>query len=573
MTRAPKLSPAQLSQLHPHELGALGGQRQSVLQVAALKSISGAPLDKAELRAWRRATGTTLAKPREEGYPEVVAEVGRRGGKSQHLATPLALWLAMRPATLSPGEVAIVALLAPERAQAARLLDGAAGLARNIGLRHERLSDRLKLPDFATDLLVVTSNEVSGRSPTCKGVVFDEAAFEPKLLDVLGAVEPAGATVEGFTVVLLSTPWSRETPHFKLANESWGKVRSGTLVLRGPSWLWNDTLTREKCRRLARSPRIFAREFCAEASDPTDTAFQPDQIKQCVAHGVKRRPHDSGARYAAGLDLASGGACSSALCIMHRELVVRQASAPFARSVVDFVGVWPSRKGEPGSAYVSRVVTEVAAALRGYGSPRVARDRFAGSFAGNLLQQAGVRTVEVDMQPGSQAARFQGLGDAIASNTIALLDHEQLIKELSQLRLELHDGGRLKYTRPRRADGRDDLADAVALAFEQVAALDPVSDKFRRKPVDAWKPDGTHWQLCGGGWEEWCPGLGRWLDSAGPPWTAEWCREARGRRSRGVFLPADYAADGALLPLPDDGSGEPLVPQPHPSLNLRVQHE
>ena len=99
-----------------------------------LKALFALPMDEAEQAIYQEHTGRS--DPPERPYSEAALVVGRRGGKSRTLAL-VAVYLACfrdYGPHLAPGEVATVAILAANRAQARSIFRYCSGLLKAVPL-------------------------------------------------------------------------------------------------------------------------------------------------------------------------------------------------------------------------------------------------------------------------------------------------------------------------------------------------------------------------------------------------------------------------------------------------------
>jgi hypothetical protein len=143
---------------------------------------------------------------------EIFVAAGRRGGKSRFAAL-VSVWLAAREYTLSAGETAIVAHVAPDRDQAAIDLDYSAAIVdRSELLRGELAGFTRDTLTFRhrTELQVVTASFRTSRGRTLCGAVIDESAYlrseESALPDIelARALRPALVTLNGLLLVISS---------------------------------------------------------------------------------------------------------------------------------------------------------------------------------------------------------------------------------------------------------------------------------------------------------------------------------------------------------------------------------
>ena len=99
----------------------INDQSLSSAQKMSLKAIYGLPLNKEELKIFKKTTGLTRYIPRE--WEEASFILGRRSGKSDKVASNIALYEACaREHKLSKGEIGIVMLVSSELRRQSRIL-------------------------------------------------------------------------------------------------------------------------------------------------------------------------------------------------------------------------------------------------------------------------------------------------------------------------------------------------------------------------------------------------------------------------------------------------------------------
>ena len=173
------------------------------------------------LREDERATFTALTgRPHEPGQrvEELVAVVGRRGGKSRANATLAAYIGGLCKHDLVPGETGIVLCIAPDQRQAAIVLDYChAAFEQSPILRQliaNRTADTLELNN-GINIDVRASSFRRLRGPTYVAAICDEAAFwysdeysSNADVEILNAVRPGLATTSG-PLIIASSPYAK----------------------------------------------------------------------------------------------------------------------------------------------------------------------------------------------------------------------------------------------------------------------------------------------------------------------------------------------------------------------------
>ncbi len=311
-----------------------------------------------ERAIFQRLTG----REREPARPveELVAVVGRRGGKSRAVAT-LAAYLAGlcdHRNRLAPGEKGIVLCIAPDQRQASVIFGYAAACFERspplATLVASRSADVLSLTN-GVSVEVRAASFRRLRGPTYVAVVADECAFwytadgsaNPDS-EILAAVRPGLATTRG-PLVLISSPYARRGELWTAYRRHFGAAGDPlVLVAQGASRDLNPTLPASVVERAMERDPVQARaDFLAEFRTDIESFVSREAVEACVATGHNETPAAASLRYAAFVDPSGGSSDSFTLAVAHRngdEIfldVVREIRPPFSpESVVrEFAGL------------------------------------------------------------------------------------------------------------------------------------------------------------------------------------------------------------------------------------------
>jgi len=268
---------------------------------AFLKALFALPLASEELAAFRRFTGreTAPATPIPEGW--VIA--GRKAGKSAIaalVATYLAACVDWRP-MLRRGEPGVVMCLASERRQAGIVLRYVRALFEHpvlAPLVGRRTREALELRTHVQ--IEVHSAQYRGvRGHTVVGCVCDEIAFwrdetsgaaNPDV-EILAAVRPAMATVEGSVLLAISSPYWKRGELFEAYERYYGQAAADVLVWQAPTRSMNPRVTPATVdRAYAKDPLRAAAEWGAEFRRDVEAYVAPEVLAACTTPGVYERP-------------------------------------------------------------------------------------------------------------------------------------------------------------------------------------------------------------------------------------------------------------------------------------------
>lgn len=425
------------------------------------KAAYGLRLDARELAIYRRHTGRT--SPPTQPVREAWVIAGRRAGKSR-MSALAAVFIAVRRAhraTLAPGELGVIPVIAADRDQARQVLAYLKGICATETFRpyvSRILKDSVA---FTTGALVrvKAASYQRVRGFTSPAVVCDEVAFWQNAdqsanpdSEILAALRPSMLTVPDALLLAISTPYAARGELFKAHERFYGKDDARVLV-------WNaDTVSMHASDdNAAEVARAFEDDAVAAASEygadghvvfRTDVQAFLDRetVRACTLVGVRELPRVAGRTYVAFADTAGGsGGDSFTLAIAHRDK---------DRAVLDLI-----REVRPPFA-PEAVVGEFAAVLQAYGLRRVTSDNYAAEWPREQFRKHGV-TCE-------KSARVKSAiyGEALPilnSGRAALLDHEKLARQLCQLERRVARGGKDSIDHPR--GGHDDVANSACGAL------------------------------------------------------------------------------------------------------------
>ena len=163
----------------------------------------------------------------------------------------------------------------------------------------------------------------------------------------------------------------------------------------------------------------------------------------------------TGTSYVAALDVGTRRD-STVLAVGHAE------PSPWGRRVViDRVWRWTGTRSDP----VSLTDVEVAllAAWRAYGRPKLVFDRMQAEQLTERLRAAGVRTEEFVFSTSGVDELARSLFASLRDRAVLLPDDEDLIAELSSVRLVETEPGLVRLDH--RAGDHDDMAVTVAMVI------------------------------------------------------------------------------------------------------------
>jgi hypothetical protein len=420
--------------------------------IAWMKSVFALRMNATERELFTKCTGRQ--NPPQVEQSEIVTICGRRSGKS-FIAALTSVYLACfrdyRP-FLSPGERAMIVILARDRNQAQVIFKYVASLLRISPLLAKLIdkesAETIELTSRVT-IAVYTASYRSVRGVTLAAALADEIAFwmadgaNPDR-EILTALRPAMATIPGSKLLVLSSPYARSGVLYETHKEYFGKEHASVLVWQAPTVLMNPTIavdfiTREK----ARDPSAGVAEWDAQFREDLEAAFPLEIIEACVVPGRQSLPPVAGVHYLAFVDPSGGRADSFTLAIGHRK--------QDGSGVIDVLREWRAPLSP------ETTVKECCAWLDQYHIRKITGDRYGGEWPREQFAKHGVTYEECAENKSELYLAFVAL---LTSQSIELPDDDALKQQLVRLERRKTRSGRDMVDHP--TNGEDDLANAAA---------------------------------------------------------------------------------------------------------------
>jgi hypothetical protein len=436
---------------------ALPGQSWFAWRTLLLAAM-GEVLSDEERQVFSKLTG----REREPGrrVEEFVAVVGRRGGKSKAVATLAAYLAGVCEHPLVRGERGVVLCIAPDQRQAAITLDYAEAALMGSPILRQLVANR------SADTLTLTNRisiEVRAasfrrlRGPTYVAVLADEAAFwySDELsanadVEIINAVRP-GLLTTGGPLIVASSPYARRGVLWTAFKKQYGPDGDPLLlVARGASRDLNPSLPQRVIdREYEKDPASAAAEYGANFRSDIESFVPIEVVEACLGDHVELAPLPQH-RYRAFCDPSGGSSDSFTLAISHKE---------GERTVIDCL-----REVRPPFS-PEATINDFTILLKSYRINKVTGDKYAGEFPRELFRRRGISYV-VANKPKSDL--YRDLLPALNSGHVLLPRCDRLANQLTGLERRTTRAGRDSIDHA--PGGHDDLANAVAGAFDVIAA-------------------------------------------------------------------------------------------------------
>jgi hypothetical protein len=428
-----------------------------------LAALFGLPLSEDELAFYRECTGRE--DPPAGGTTEAWLVCGRRAGKSFVLAL-VAVYISVFKdwsQYLAPGEIGAVKIIASDRRQARVIYRFCRALLRKVPAFAELIAsdndeEIILTNNIAIEIQTASYRTVRGYSviaALCDEIAFwrnDEAAANPDE-EIISALRPAMATVEGAFLLAASSPYARRGLLWRQYRENWGREDAPALVWRADTRKMNATVPQRVIdEAYTLDAARAAAEYGAEFRTDIETFVSRDVVEDAVVAGRHELSAADGVHYCAFVDPSGASVDSMTLAIAHRELggvvildAVLERRPPFSPEAV---------------------CTEFASFLKQYWIREVTGDRWGGEWPREQFAKNGIK-YNVSEQAKTQI--YTEFLPVLNSGRVELLDNARLITQLCALERRTGRGsGRDVIDHP--PGGHDDIANSVAGAVVLAAA-------------------------------------------------------------------------------------------------------
>jgi hypothetical protein len=356
---------------------------------------------------------------------------------------------------LSPGERAVVLLVAADREQAKILRRYISGILATPVLAHQvqgQTADTIELQgDVVIEVATCSYRSVRGRS-VCVALL-DEVAFwrsessaNPDK-EVYRAIRPSMASFGSEALLLIaSSPYARRGLMYEAYKKFFGQPDPTNLVWQAGTKIMNPTIDADfLAEEFEADPLSAAAEYDAQFRTDVESYVSREVIDAAVVTGRLELPPIPKVHYYGFVDPSGGSADSMTLAICHRD---------GERIIVDAI-----RERKPPFS-PEDCVLEFAGLLKGYRITSVCGDRYAGEWPRERFQRSGIK-YEVSERPKSDI--YRDVLPLLNSGRVELLDHNRLILQFCNLERRTARGGRDSIDHP--PSGHDDLSNSVAGAL------------------------------------------------------------------------------------------------------------
>lgn len=424
-----------------------------------LKALFGLSMTDAEADVFRACTGRSDLPTAPFGILWLVC--GRRGGKSFVMAL-VAVYMGIFKdwrRFLSPGERAVVLLVAADREQAKVIRRYVGGILENPMFKPRVEGETADSIEIAGDVVIEVATcsyrTVRGRS-VCVALL-DEVAFwrsestaNPDR-EVWRGIRGSMASFGSDSVAIIgSSPYARKGILWDGHRRYFGKPDARNIVWQAGTKMMNPTISDEFLREEFEADPVAAEaEYNALFRSDIESFAPREVIEAAIMPDRHELPPISDTKYFAFVDPSGGSADAMTLAVSHKD---NQNKA-----ILDAVRV----RKPPFSP--EAVVTDFVAVLKSYGVNKVVGDRYGGEFCREPFRKAGIA---YDLSDRPKSDIYRDALPLLNSGKVELLDLPRLTAELCGLERRTARSG--KDSIDHAPGGHDDLANAVCGALTGV---------------------------------------------------------------------------------------------------------
>lgn len=423
-------------------------------QEVLLRVLYGLPLDRKQVKIYRKLTGNRKEFEPGQDKTEAVWVLGARSGKSL-LASVIALYEATRDKWqqyLSKGESGYIVVIATRQKQAeqiiqancSRLIEGSPvlrGVVKELYQTELTLTNNMKI-------ISLPCNSTAGRGlPICAFVLDECGHFYTEGIradqTIYDSLRPRMAQFPGAKVVLISTPAAKQGLLWNFFED--GFSVPSRFTAQAETRTGNPEIPKEFIKREYKRDVDYARrEFGAEFAEKIESFFAYEVLQNSFTLAGSL-PYKNEFDYSAGIDQSGlSGRDRFALAIAHKE---------DSKVLVDHIEAWQTKDSD-------KILKDVGKFTEGYRLSKVSIDRYAKGWVSQALNKLGL---EVEIRP-TMAEIYTNLKSLMIAGRVRLPDNPDLKKAFQNTQGFYGKNNALSIAHQRSAAGHADLADAVATA-------------------------------------------------------------------------------------------------------------
>jgi hypothetical protein len=396
-------------------------------------------------------------------------------------------------------------------------------------------------------IAIQTADAVAVRGYAVAFAAIDEAGFMPSEewlaqtdRDVVRALGAGQVQFPDSRMLFTSSPGAPQGIFHELVT----KPPADSLVIRAASWVTNPRITESTCRKIAGDDGTFEQEFAARRFGYYNENFIPSSAVRACMDLTSAGPR-AGGHFIIGLDVGQLRDDTGIVVASCGVVSISNAHEPVRHVHIEHSEGIKSDKKNPTA--IDTIAERVDAISHAYGGASVVFDLFAGPTLKAELKKRGFteakderelaigtrrKFLQLSMAPTAQTPRWKLLRDLILGRRLHMTaDHEDLARELSQLRATQQSSGALKVE-----GKKDNQADPLALVAPIALLLPPsAGERVEQQLERIWRDEeGWHSRTR---WSR-VDANGRRSPAECPEWSPAFAEYAQGMIGRGESTPA-----------------------------------
>ena len=228
-------------------------------------------------------------------FTEVVAGPGRRSWKTALICALPAVRESLfggHEQDLMPGERAMIPIISKDIAGSKLAIRFVTTYLDCLGVKYEKKTmgavHLIEIPSSRVDIACLANRADAPRGYAMPAVVLDEVAHWSTAdgsaspdHEVIASCRPAMAQFKRRLLIMASSPLARHGVHYETMERHFGNSTGNVLAVRGPTWVWNPRISREKTRELEPDERVWRREYAAQAQAAACALLDADAVERC----------------------------------------------------------------------------------------------------------------------------------------------------------------------------------------------------------------------------------------------------------------------------------------------------
>jgi hypothetical protein len=397
----------------------------------------------------------TIRRWYETGKFQLVARVGRRGGKSSSICRLAVVEALYGQHKIPPGDVGVVAIVSARRPDALERLRTIKAILDAIGVPYIEKGDTVELKGRPVVFTVFTASIAGVSGFTGIFLFLDELAkwrdsetgANPAAV-VIGSIRPTIATQPNARVVLSSSPMGLLDAHADAFGD--GETALQTTAF-AETWVANPTISEERTHQLEPDEVAWAREYQAIPQAEAETSHLSAALLQRNTRPTGQLSPDDRHTYVATIDPATRGNAWT--------LAIGTLSDNQTRRIV-LTREWLGTKAKP--LVPGAVFAEIATLIRPYRLASVHSDQFSEDTMRELARQNGLSLIVTPWTAGLKADAYDGLKTLAQETKLDLPNDPVVTTDLLGIRTKLTRNG-LVFDLAKQGSRHSDFAPCIGM--------------------------------------------------------------------------------------------------------------